>query len=245
MKPLRIATYNIHKGVSAWALRNRIHDLRIGLASLEADLIFLQEVQELNSRNQRRFADWPAETQTQFLACDDYHCVYGGNAYYDHGHHGNAILARLPFLEFSNHDISDHRFERRGLLHAVLNIDGRPLHVVNFHLGLFAGSRQRQARALIELVSRAVPPQAALILAGDSNDWTQGLNALLLSELKLGGLTLASAKPLLTYPSLLPCLALDRIYVRGFEVLKTQVPRGRRWSRLSDHLPLVAELAWL
>ena len=239
MKNLRIATYNIHKGVSAWALRNRIHDLRIGLASLEADFIFLQEVQELNTRNQSRFADWPAEAQTQFLACDDYHCIYGGNAYYEHGHHGNAVLSRHAFLESANHDISDHRFERRGLLHAVLNVEGRALHVVNFHFGLFAGGRQRQAQALVELVNHTVPADAALIIAGDSNDWGRRLSPLLFHELKV-----VSAPSLLTYPALLPCLALDRIYVRGFKVLNAQVPRGLRWSRLSDHLPLVADLAW-
>jgi endonuclease/exonuclease/phosphatase family metal-dependent hydrolase len=37
-------------------------------------------------------------------------------------------------------------------------------------------------------------------------------------------------------------LRLDRIYVRGFRVLGARVPRGRRWSRLSDHAPLLAEL---
>jgi endonuclease/exonuclease/phosphatase family metal-dependent hydrolase len=46
-----------------------------------------------------------------------------------------------------------------------------------------------------------------------------------------------------TYPSLLPLLRLDRIYVRGFSVLGAQVHRGAPWSLLSDHLAVSAELA--
>jgi endonuclease/exonuclease/phosphatase family metal-dependent hydrolase len=45
-----------------------------------------------------------------------------------------------------------------------------------------------------------------------------------------------------TFPSMLPLLHLDRIYVRGFEVLSSKVHRGRPWSLLSDHLALSAEL---
>jgi endonuclease/exonuclease/phosphatase family metal-dependent hydrolase len=47
---------------------------------------------------------------------------------------------------------------------------------------------------------------------------------------------------LATYPSLLPILRLDRIYVRGFKVVSAQVHRGKPWSLLSDHLAVSAEL---
>ena len=36
---------------------------------------------------------------------------------------------------------------------------------------------------------------------------------------------------------------MDRIYVRGFRCVDDRVPRGTAWARMSDHLPLVAELA--
>lgn len=47
-----------------------------------------------------------------------------------------------------------------------------------------------------------------------------------------------------TFPARLPLLALDRIYVRGLRLLALQAPHGRPWTRLSDHLPLVGEVAW-
>jgi endonuclease/exonuclease/phosphatase family metal-dependent hydrolase len=37
-------------------------------------------------------------------------------------------------------------------------------------------------------------------------------------------------------------LSLDRVYTRGLRCVSTFVPRGNAWARMSDHLPLVAEL---
>ena len=54
---------------------------------------------------------------------------------------------------------------------------------------------------------------------------------------------LASRIRLATFPSRLPVLHLDRIYTRGLKPLHAQVPRGRAWARMSDHLPLIAEFA--
>ena len=41
----------------------------------------------------------------------------------------------------------------------------------------------------------------------------------------------------------MPLFSMDRIYARGFKCMSTSVPRGVAWARMSDHLPLVAELA--
>jgi endonuclease/exonuclease/phosphatase family metal-dependent hydrolase len=45
----------------------------------------------------------------------------------------------------------------------------------------------------------------------------------------------------LTYPARLPLAQLDFVYARGLKPLSVQVPRGRIWWRMSDHLPLIAE----
>jgi endonuclease/exonuclease/phosphatase family metal-dependent hydrolase len=45
-----------------------------------------------------------------------------------------------------------------------------------------------------------------------------------------------------TYPSKFPMFRLDRIYQRGFAVKRAQVLRGRPWSLLSDHSPILADL---
>jgi len=150
MKRLRICTYNIHKGFSQFNRRMVIHELRERLRNLEVDLVFLQEVQGLHAGHQIRHADWPGAPQHEFLAEAVWgQTAYGQNAVYDHGHHGNAILSRFPIISSHNLDVSDHRFERRGLLHCEIAAPGfESLHCVCVHLGLMAGSRKRQMEAL-------------------------------------------------------------------------------------------------
>jgi len=122
-KTLHIATYNIHKGLSFFKRRLVIHEVRQHLRVLNADLMFLQEVQGGHAGNAQRFSGWPNQAQHEFLADSvwtDY--AYGKNAVYDGGHHGNAILSRFPILRWDNEDISEHRFESRGLLHCEVNV---------------------------------------------------------------------------------------------------------------------------
>ena len=120
---LRVATYNIHKGVMGLRKRSRIHDLRVALHTIDADIVFLQEVQERNERLARR-PGHPNGTQLDVLCTGGYlHRAYGMNAVYPHGHHGNAIVSRHTIGQFLNHDISDHALEKRG--HAARDLARR------------------------------------------------------------------------------------------------------------------------
>jgi endonuclease/exonuclease/phosphatase family metal-dependent hydrolase len=241
---LRVVTLNIHKGLSQFNRRMVIHELRDGLGALDPDLVFLQEVQGLNDRFALRFGGWPG-AQHEFLAGERWRHVYGRNAVYDHGHHGNAILSRFPFVSFENEDVSDHRFERRGLLHTVVSVPGwqRNLHCVCVHLSLHERGRSRQLEAisgrLEELASRDLP----IIVAGDFNDWRHRASSILERRLGMSEVSLARhGRTARTFPSMLPLLRLDRIYVRGFKVVTSQVHKGKPWSLLSDHLAVSAEL---
>ncbi len=244
-KSLRVVTLNIHKGLSHFNRRMVIHELRDGLTALDPDVVFLQEVQGLNQRFTLRFRTCPIEPQHEFLAGDRWQPVYGCNAVYDHGHHGNAILSRFPFVSFENHDVSDHRFERRGLLHCVVAVPRwrRNLHLVCVHLSLHERGRSRQLEAisgrLEELASRDVP----IIIAGDFNDWRHRATAILERRLGMTEVSVAHhGRPMATFPSMMPLLRLDRIYVRGFRVNASTVHKGKPWSMLSDHLAVSAEL---
>jgi endonuclease/exonuclease/phosphatase family metal-dependent hydrolase len=242
---LRVATLNIHKGLSQFNRRMVIHELREGLRALAPDLVFLQEVQGVNQRHERRFATWPLAPQHEYLAGSDWEHAYGMNAVYDHGHHGNAILSRFRIVSAQNEDVSNHRFERRGLLHCVVTVPGwhRNLHCVCVHLSLHERGRRRQldaiAARLDELASRGLP----IIVAGDFNDWRQRAGGILEDRLGLTEVSTARhGRAARTYPSLLPLLRLDRIYVRGFSVIGSRVHRGAPWSLLSDHLAVSADL---
>jgi endonuclease/exonuclease/phosphatase family metal-dependent hydrolase len=258
---LRIATWNIHKGVSALGRRPRVHGIKQALAGIGADIVFLQEVQGRHDLLAIKHASWPSQSQHEFLANDAQHSAYGKNAVYDHGHHGNALLSNFPIAAVRNHDVSDHAFESRGILHCVVTIDARVIHCYVIHLGLFAGSRMRQTEALIEAVSASAPSDAPLLIAGDFNDWTNSLSESLCERLgvtevfdrhltasrfgsylrRLSGRGPRKA-PARTFPAAMPVLQLDRIYVRGFDVVDAKVLFGASWARLSDHAPIMTEL---
>jgi endonuclease/exonuclease/phosphatase family metal-dependent hydrolase len=241
---LRVATYNIHKGVRGLGPRKRleIHNLGLGIEALDADLVFLQEVRLYHARDARRFArtwfGWPDEGQAEFLAPEGYAVAYRSNAVTRHGEHGNALLSRWPLGDVGHHDVSDHRFEQRGLLHVPVQWQGRTVHAVVAHLGLIHASRVRQVQRLAEFITAEVPHDAPLIVAGDFNDWGERLDA----PMREIGLERAKgARERATFPSRVPVFALDRIYTRALRCQFTHVPRGPAWARMSDHLPLVAE----
>ena len=97
MTSLKIATYNIHKGFSQFNQRLVIHELRERLRELDADIVFLQEVQGEHLQHPQRHTDYPSVPQHEFLADEFWaHHAYGMNAVYENGHHGNAILVVFP-----------------------------------------------------------------------------------------------------------------------------------------------------
>ena len=246
---LRVATYNIHKGVRGVGPRKRleIHNLGLGIEALDADLVFLQEVRLFHTRDARHFDrtwfGWPEGGQAHFLAPDGYDVAYRTNAFTRHGEHGNALLSRWPIGEAGHRDVSDHRFEQRGLLHVPVHWNGQRVHAVVVHFGLAHRSRVRQVQRLAAFLQTQVPAKEHLVVAGDFNDWGERLDAPM-AELGLVRARAPVSRPSqrLTVPSRVPVFALDRIYVRGLACRSTAVPRGTAWARMSDHLPLIAEL---
>lgn len=245
-RTLHVATYNIHKGFSHFNRRMMVHELRDRLRELAPDIAFLQEVQGLHLGHAETHEDWPEQPQHEFLADEFWHdAAYGRNVMYDHGHHGNAILSRFPILRTHNQDVTHLRFERRGMLHCALEIPGWdvPLHCVCVHLSLLGLSRRRQMDLLAEHLEADLPPDAPLIIAGDFNDWSNKAGNLLIERLGVHeAFSGIGGPPARSFPSNLPVLRLDRIYVRGFRVKSVAVHHGDPWARISDHAALSAHL---
>jgi endonuclease/exonuclease/phosphatase family metal-dependent hydrolase len=266
---IRVATYNIHKGVSSIRSTPRVLALKKAIALFEANVVFLQEVQGKHAKFSAKFGQdsrdlhhhWPEEAQHEFFAGDSHHSAYGMNAVYDHGHHGNALLSAFPISNNRNHDVSDHAYEQRGILHCVLETPAGQVHCYVVHLGLFESGRGRQTQALIDAVHESAPNGEPVIIAGDFNDWRNTLSDKLRQALgvvevfdelgsssALGDLVRSLAgrrqkvTPARTFPAALPWFRLDRIYVRGFKVDTAQVLHGTLWAKLSDHAPIVANL---
>jgi endonuclease/exonuclease/phosphatase family metal-dependent hydrolase len=247
-KELRVLTYNIHKGFSL-DRRFVLSAMREAIQSTHADLVFLQEVQGQHLEFEKKYDNWPEQSQMEFLASATWpHGAYGKNAVYSQGHHGNAILSSRPISKFENIDISNNRFERRGLLHAILapdESDSQEVHLICLHLDLFQRGRKKQLEKLMARINESVPGDSPLIIAGDFNDWLEYATQLLKSE--LGVLEVHQtlhghhAK---SFPARMPFLSLDRIYVRGLAPVQAQCFTQNPWSRLSDHGALFTELRY-
>ena len=95
-RTVTVVTYNIHKGLSQFNRRLVLHDIRDRIRELGADVAFLQEVQGKHDGRAKRHVTWPDVSQHEFLTHEGSHCVYGMNAVYQDGHHGNAIVSRHP-----------------------------------------------------------------------------------------------------------------------------------------------------
>ena len=265
---IRVATYNIHTGVSSIRSTPRVLALKKAIAQFDAEVVFLQEVQGRHDRYHAQFGEesrghrhWPERAQHEFFAGDSHHSAYGMNAVYDHGHHGNALLSAYPIADTRNHDVSDHAYEQRGILHCVIDTPECKVHCYVVHLGLFESGRGRQAQALIDCVTESAPNGEPVIIAGDFNDWRNTLGDKLRAALgvvevfdelgarsRLGDMVRnfsgreKTVHPARTFPAALPWFRLDRVYVRGFKVDTAQVLHGTLWAKLSDHAPIVANL---
>ena len=244
---LRVVSYNIHKGWGPFNRHLTIAEMREALHALAPDLLLLQEVQGAHLGHAQRHPLWPAQPQHHYLGAEHWpERIYGGNLFHELGHHGNAVLSRFPVQDWANHDVSAHRWERRGILHCAMVLPhGHCLHVFCVHMGLRARWRRMQLERLRELIA-GVPPRSPIVVGGDFNDWGREAEELLAAPLGLEDAFAAVGRraPPRTYPARgLAFGRLDRLYVRGCEVHAAQVPRGRPWSHLSDHLPLVVDLA--
>jgi len=241
----RVLTANIHMGFDMLNRRFVLPQLREAIRTVGADIVFLQEVLGSHSRHARRWRAWPDAPHYEFLADSLWpQFAYGRNAVYPDGHHGNALLSKLPIVRHQNHDVSVAGHESRGLLHCELELPGHPqtLHAICVHLGLREAHRRRQLDLLCEELAERVPSAAPVVVAGDFNDWrAPAIGACaaaawwsLRAQARAAGTQLSGA---------LAAAALDRLYVRGLAVHEVAVHGAAPWSRLSDHLPLSAHLS--
>lgn len=226
---LRVATWNIHKGVGGDRRRDLMRTASV-IAEMAPDILALQE------------ADTRFGVRTGLLDLDALHRdtglvpvpVPGGGA--EHGWHGNLILTRTAQVE-DVHRLNLPGLEPRGALVADLQIDGHPLRVIATHLGLLGSSRAAQTRRLLDAIAEM--DARPLLLMGDLNEW-RGAGGAALAPLRerfhLPG-------PVPSFPARYPLLPLDRIMtcdqseLSGFAAQDTPLAR-----QASDHRPVSALL---
>jgi endonuclease/exonuclease/phosphatase family metal-dependent hydrolase len=156
--------------------------------------------------------------------------------HYETGHCGNALLSRPSVKTFWLHDLSRPSREPRGAIEAMVEVERIDFRVVVTHFGLFGRDRVAQAQTLKRAVLASEP--LPTILLGDFNEWVPRARTLLYLDSWLG--PSAGAR---TFPSWLPLLAIDRIWVEGpHRVERVWAHRTKLSAAASDHLPLVASV---
>jgi endonuclease/exonuclease/phosphatase family metal-dependent hydrolase len=234
---VRVVTYNIHACVG---VDRRYDPARIAavLREIDADIACLQEI---NARRDSRLHGDQAAYLAEATGCQ---VILGAGPWGRRGRFANAILTRFPVLAARAIDLAVSDYEPRAALDADLAIGDRMLRVLATHFGLHAGERRLQANRLIAALDEPFTPgrraARAVLLVGDLNEWRGRNGGIRALDRCLGP---SAAHP--TFPSWMPVLPLDRIYVDGPAVLRdVHVYRSPIARLASDHLPLVGSLWW-
>jgi len=223
---VRVLTWNIHSGIGP----DRTYDLARIVELVrrhDPDIVALQEI---DSRG-RSPADLPLPYLKQALGA---HAAEARTITAQDGHYGHAVISRWPILSVKLHDISVRRREPRCAIETRIVAPGGPLHLVATHLGLGLRERRRQAALLASL---AAAGRDTTVMLGDFNDW-----------FRQGSVRRALAKVMpartmfRTFPASCPLFMLDRIYCRPERAL-VRSWTDREARAISDHLPVVAEIA--
>lgn len=210
-------------------------ELKESLAKLDLDFVFLQETSE---RIPERLMQAENSNPLEHLADElwDYF-IYGKNAIYSSGSHGNAILSRYPFQEWNNFDISNHPLEKRSLLVGTPIIrDKMPLTLCCTHLDLTSWGRKRQIQKISRIFKEEVDPACSVFFCGDFNERRKTVLRAF-QDAEIIGLESAA-----TFPSFFPVFSLDRVFLRRAQARELKVLDEPHWKRFSDHLPIYVEV---
>jgi len=221
---LRVATYNTHDcvGLDGKYLPERIADV---IMEMRADVVALQEITLDHAGD---LADHLEQT-TGMISVDG--TIFGRGL----GRYGNVLLSRYGIREQRLHDLSFSGREPRGVIDAVLMIDGYSLRVLATHLGLNTPERNNQLGRLADLLADDLHPT---VLLGDFNVWLTKRPFMELCNL---GFIHTRIR---TFPTwLFPMLPLDRIFVRTPAVILScsRHHSPNSWIA-SDHFPVFADM---
>ena len=229
---MKVASYNIHKGIGLDRRRRPERILEV-LAEIDADVIALQEAD-------RRFFERRAVLEPRLIAsgAGDYKHVGFGMRPKSIGWHGNAIFVRDGAEVLHAEPLYLEALEPRGAVLAEVDFGDGPVRIIGMHLDLSGLFRVRQLSRLIEIVEARMSHMPT-VLMGDTNDWNRGRRAAIptLPE----HYQIAPCGP--SFHTRRPTLALDRIICSpDLKVEGAGVHVSPLAKRASDHLPIWAEI---
>ena len=224
--PVVFATYNIHRCRGTDRRRDAVRVASV-IKELDAEVIGLQEVDA-------RYHIEDGEDQAEFLAEATGMTAISGPALKHHrGSYGNAVLTRWPVTAVRRLEIGVIGREPRAVLDTDIEIAGADVRVVVTHFGLRNSERRLQTEMLVRMLRTR--DEGPTIVLGDFNEWAPIGHTLRRLHAVLG-----RSRGVPSFPSRLPMLALDRIWVRpAASLVGLRAHRSRLASVASDHLPVL------
>ncbi len=220
-----VASYNIHRCVG---VDRRFDPERIAgvICELNADIVGLQETDSRFYRNTNQI-----ECLCEKTGLD---VILGPTLRSHNGHYGNALLTSFPVKEVRRIDLSVYGKEPRGALDVDLLIKGETIRVIVAHLGLSPFERRTQIKRLLDIFCSERDRME--IMLGDFNEWIPLRKPLCWVHSFFG-----KSPTLRTFPSFMPMLPLDRIWIRPLDAMVSMSAHNTALSRkASDHLPVRA-----
>ncbi len=236
-------TYNVH---SCRGVDGRLDVGRIAavIAQSRPDIVALQELDVHRPRTGR------VDQAHAIAARLGMHFHFNAALTVEEERYGDAILTALPLRlvksgalpNLPRMQVRGRGLEDRGALWVEVDVDGRPLQVINTHLGLVPPEQTVQSRVLVgpDWLGAAPGP---LILLGDFNATPRYAAYKRFAALLGDARKLAPGRPgAPTFPSRMPMLRIDHVFVsRGVEVDGVHAPDTALGRIASDHLPLVMD----
>jgi endonuclease/exonuclease/phosphatase family metal-dependent hydrolase len=239
---LRIATYNVHGCVGMDRQRSEARIAEV-IAQLSVDIVGLQEL----DLRRRRSA---GADQTGMIAEQlGWHSHFHPAMRRDDEHYGNAVLSRYPlsFRRAAELPGTAPFFcrENRAAIEVDVETNIGAVHIINTHLGL--GWRERLLQAQLFTSAEwhaAIAGDAPLILLGDFNSLPGSRPYRALTRYLRDVRELVRAtRPIRTFPTWFPALAVDHIFVNAaLHPVSLTVHHSPVARIASDHFPLVAEV---
>ena len=229
---IRVVAYNIKHGRGM----DGIVDLERTAATLEAldaDIIALQEVDELASRSGNvDQATWLAEQLGM-------HAAFGAFMDFQGGRYGLAILSRQPIQSYEAWRLPNGNEPRVALAARILAESGEAFTAVSVHFDWVKddGYRFEQAQETIRRIKTLETPW---IVLGDFND-VPGSRTMVAFE-QIGRNALKPEGAAATFPSDQPRIEIDHIITGPPDAWMPASAVVIPESRTSDHRPVMAEL---
>lgn len=234
-------TYNVHRCVGADGT-DSIDDIARLCAEAEADVIALQELDapETDEGGEVHHARYLAHR----LGMKELFCRTFRRRV---GYYGHALLSRFPLdlVKVTTFPSPHERAEPRGAIWARAQVGKTALDIISTHLGV---RRHERAAQSSELVGAGWLASADLktpcVLCGDLNAIPLAATYRRIStRLTDAQRIIPGHRPRATFPSRLPLVRLDHVFVsHDIRVRQARVPWNARSRRASDHLPLIVDL---